>query len=74
MHFLVQGLYLLLIILPIVLIVSVSFVPVKVYRIQKSILKKISPKSPDDSYKLVFNLFYVMVSVWCILFFLISLT
>lgn len=72
MAILIKGLYLMLLLHPIML-VFVTFVPEPMFKIQKKILDKATPESSDDGNKLLINSSVVWASIWCILYFLISL-
>lgn len=67
----VKGLYLMILVYPIIL-VFITFMPEPMFKIQKMILDKATPRSSDDGDKLLINSSVVWASIWCILFFLIS--
>ncbi len=49
-----------------------SFLPEQYYKLQKTILKKLMPRSPNDEVKLLFAGIVGTLSLWCILYFVFS--
>lgn len=49
------------------------FLPEQYYKIQKTILERIIPRSPNDEVKLLFVGMVGNFSLWCILYVLFSL-
>ena len=61
------------VLLPISVLCMTSFLPEQYYKIQKTIFKKLIPRSPNDKVKLLFAGIVGSFSLWCILYFLFSL-
>ncbi|EGO8435336.1 hypothetical protein EPK33_15165 [Enterococcus faecalis] len=73
MKFLVQMMYIMLLVFPWLPLLAVSYFSDKSFKIQKSFFEFIKPQSENDDARLLINFSIFLFSIWCILFFLISL-
>lgn len=73
MNFIVKVMVILLILFPLIVLTSSCFFTKEYYKIQKAIFGKIIPKSPDDTAKLLLGGSLLLLSLWSILYVLISL-
>jgi len=69
----VNTMKILAILLPISILCMTSYLPEQFYKIQKTIFKKLIPRSPNDNGKLLFTGIVGSFSLWCILYVLFSL-
>ncbi|MGM0021992.1 hypothetical protein IGK80_002881 [Enterococcus sp. DIV0609] len=73
MKFLVQMMYIMLLVFPWIPLIAVSCFSDKSFKIQKSFFEFIKPQSENDNVRLLINFSVFLFSIWCMLFFLISL-
>lgn len=73
MKFLVQMMYIMLLVFPWIPLIAVSYFSDKSFKIQKSFFEFIKPQSENDNVRLLINFSVFLFSIWCMLFFLISL-
>lgn len=73
MYIVVQIMIFLLIGFPLSVLVCVGLFPKKYYTVQKAILKRMIPESPEDIAKLVINGTVAWISIWSVLALLVSL-
>ncbi len=73
MKVLVQMMYIMLLVFPWLSLLAVSYFSDKSFKIQKSFFECIKPQSENDDARLLINFSIFLFSIWCMLFFLISL-
>jgi len=73
MVYLIRVFIFVLIIGPISVGIGTGVFPKKYFEMQKTVLKKLTPKSPDDSLKLLINGVLSFLSIICVLAVFISL-
>lgn len=73
MDIVIKIMIFLLIVSPLSILVFVGYFPKKFYTVQKTILNKMIPESPEDGTRLIINGTFTWISIWSILAVFVSM-